>query len=177
MKRPCIFFDRDGVVNESPGPGYVERWQDFHVMPGIGPVLQTVDKAGYAAVVISNQRGVAIGRMTAQTVDDIHNRLQEQLHREYGVSFLDILYCPHDRDCQVCRKPQPGMLLEAARRHDLDLRHSWMVGDQARDIEAGLAAGCRGIRLAPPDTVCSVAEHTVHDLDQLNRLLKRILDI
>lgn len=175
MNRPCVFFDRDGVVNISPGPGYVERWEDFHLMPGIGRVLQTVVKAGYAAVVISNQRGVAIGRMTANTVDDIHNRLREQLRREYGVDFLDILYCPHDRDCRVCRKPQPGMLLEAARRHELDLGHSWIVGDQERDIEAGLAAGCRGIRIAPPGTVGSVAEHTVHDMAQLNRLLKKIL--
>ena len=147
--RPCVFFDRDGIVNESPGPGYVERWEDFHLLPDFIAILRIVRRLGFAAVVVTNQRGVATGRMTAATVDDIHRRLAAALKAE-GLALDDILYCPHDRNACDCRKPKPGLLLEAARRHDLDLGRSWMVGDSATDVEAGRAAGCRTILVAPP---------------------------
>jgi len=144
----CVFFDRDGIVNRSPGPGaYVERWADFHLLPDFVEVLRIVRSRGYAAVIITNQRGVALGRMTRETVEDMHQRLRDGLRAEHGLELLDILYCPHDEGACACRKPAPGMLLEAARRHDIDLGRSWMVGDSETDIEAGRRAGCRTIRV------------------------------
>ncbi len=142
--RPAVFFDRDGIVNLSPGPGYVERWEDFHLQPEFVEALRIVTGLGFAAVVVSNQRGVARGRMSAATVDDLHRRLREQL-RAQGVDVLDVLYCPHERDSCDCRKPQPGMLLRAAAQYGLDLTRSWMVGDAESDVEAGRRAGCRTI--------------------------------
>ena len=146
---PCVFFDRDGIVNESPGPGYVERWEDFHLLPDFVEILRIVRRLGFAAIVVSNQRGVATGRMTAATVDDMHRRLSAALKAE-GLSLDDILYCPHDRDVCECRKPKPGLLKEAARRHAIDLGRSWMIGDSPTDVQAGQAAGCRTILVGPP---------------------------
>ncbi len=148
--KPCVFFDRDGIVNESPGPGYVERWEDFHLLPDFVAILRDVRRLGFAAVVVTNQRGVALGRMTAAAVEDIHRRLEETLRTE-GLTLDDILYCPHDRNVCDCRKPKPGMLQEAARRHAIDLGQSWMIGDSPTDIMAGEAAGCRTILVGPPD--------------------------
>ncbi len=170
----CVFFDRDGVVNVSPGAGYVERWEDFHLMPGFPDVLRTVRARGYRAVVVTNQRGVALGLMTRETVEGIHARLRELLAGTYGLELLDVLYCPHDRGQCACRKPQPGMLLEAARRHGLDLARSWMVGDGERDVEAGANAGCRTIRVASVGSVTR-ADYSVPDMSALNALLERVL--
>jgi D-glycero-D-manno-heptose 1,7-bisphosphate phosphatase len=149
MTAKCVFFDRDGIVNESPGPGYVERWQDFHLLPEFVEALRITTRLGYGAVIITNQRGVARGIMTAETVAEIHQRLQDTLKELYGLSLLDIRVCPHDRDACECRKPKPGMLLDAAERHGIDLTQSWMVGDSPSDAEAGRAAGCRTILVGP----------------------------
>jgi D-glycero-D-manno-heptose 1,7-bisphosphate phosphatase len=141
----CVFFDRDGIVNRHPGPGYVERWEDFHVLPEFVDILGTVRRLGYAAVIVTNQRGVALGRMTGETVEEMHRRLRRLLRDKHRLDVLDIFYCPHDRGVCECRKPKPGMLLEAARRHSIDLARSWMVGDSPSDVEAGRNAGCRTI--------------------------------
>jgi D-glycero-D-manno-heptose 1,7-bisphosphate phosphatase len=123
----------------------VERWEDFHVLPEFIDTLKTITRLGYEAVIITNQRGVALGRMTLEELEDIHRRLREMLETEHQLKILDILYCPHDGNECECRKPKPGMLLEAAKRYLLDLERSWMIGDSARDVEAGHAAGCRTI--------------------------------
>lgn len=171
--KPCVFFDRDGIVNESPGPGYVERWEDFHLVPEFVGILRLVRRLGFAAVIVSNQRGVATGRMTAATVDDIHHRLAAALKAE-GLALDDILYCPHDHGVCECRKPKPGLLLEAARRHDIDLGRSWMVGDSPTDIEAGRAAGCRTILVGPPAPAVA-PDHRFDTLADLRAAIQGIL--
>lgn len=171
--RKCVFFDRDGIVNQSPGPGYVERWEDFHLLPEFVETLRIVTGLGFAAVIISNQRGVALGRMTAGTVDDIHRRLQAILE-QHGLALLDILYCPHDRDACDCRKPKPGMLLEAARRHNIDLAGSWMVGDSPGDAEAGKSAGCRTI-LVGEKAEPGLADFTFQDMAGLRSGIATLL--
>lgn len=171
--RRCVFFDRDGVVNRSPGPGYVERWADFHLLPGFVASLRVVQEKGCQAVVVTNQRGVATGVMTLAAVEDIHRRLREQL-RAAGLELLDVMLCPHDRGQCECRKPKPGMLLEAAHRHGIDLASSWMVGDQEKDVEAGRSAGCRTVRVSPPGTETR-ADYRVDDMDALPELLDKVL--
>ena len=171
--RPCVFFDRDGIMNRHPGPGYVERWEDFHLLPEFVATLQTVTRLGWPAVIISNQRGVATGRMTAATVDDMHRRARAILREQHGVDVLDVFYCPHDRNSCDCRKPKPGMLLEAARRHDLDLSRSWMIGDAATDVQAGLAAGCRTVIVG--DEPCEDADVRVASMRELQSRIAGIL--
>jgi histidinol-phosphate phosphatase family protein len=168
--RKCVFFDRDGIVNESPGTGYVERWEDFRLLSGFVDVLRLVTEHGYDAVVVSNQRGVALGVMTRAAVDGIHENLCTVLARDHGLHLLDILYCPHDKGECDCRKPQPGMLLTAARRHGIDLTVSWMVGDRERDVAAGKRAGCRTV-LVSPDAAGTQAEFHVRDMAALQRLV------
>jgi histidinol-phosphate phosphatase family protein len=169
MKK-CVFFDRDGIVNESPGPGYVERWEDFVLQADFVDALRAARAAGYGAAVITNQRGVALGKMTVETLEDMHRRLRDLLEQDHGLTLLDVLYCPHERNACRCRKPQPGMLIEAARRHDIDLAASWMVGDSESDIEAGARAGCTTV-LVSPDAVTTRADHHVRTMADLARLL------
>lgn len=173
MKK-CVFFDRDGIVNRSPGPGYVERWSDFHLLPEFVEALRTVKRHGCEAVIVTNQRGVALGIMSRETVEEMHASLRDKLRREHGLDVLDILYCPHDKESCDCRKPKPGMLLTAARRHGIDLSQSWMVGDMEKDVEAGHAAGCHTILVAP-GTGASRAEHRVQDMQALPPLLEKLL--
>ena len=166
MKQPCVFFDRDGIVNVSPGPGYVERWEDFRLTPEFPDLLRTARTLGFLAVVITNQRGVSRGLMTAQAVETIHRNLQELLRRDYGLRLDAILYCPHAEGACTCRKPQPGLLLEAARRHAIDLEASWMIGDHERDVEAGRRASCRTVLVsdAPSETRADVVAADLGEL-------------
>lgn len=188
MKK-CVFFDRDGIINRSPGADYVERWEDFKLIPEFVDVLRTVRSLGYEAVVVSNQRGVARGIMSAEAVEEIHRNMQNLLAEEYDLKLLDILYCPHDEGECECRKPKPGMLIEAAGRHDIDLKSSWMVGDQEKDIEAGKRAGCRTILVASEAETKTKADLSrrsngrkgtkadvvINDLKALESLLRRVL--
>ena len=175
MKK-CIFFDRDGIVNQSPGPGYVERWEDFHILPEFVQILRTVTKLGYVSVIITNQRGVGRGVMTHATLKDIHQRLQTTLREQHGLALLDIFTCIHNHEeaCH-CRKPKPGMLLDAARKHSLDLARSWMIGDSPKDAEAGRAAGCHTILVNPAATP-DLADYTFGSMAELVQNLKKILE-
>ncbi|NQU41171.1 MAG: HAD family hydrolase [Lentisphaerae bacterium] len=172
-KRKCVFLDRDGIVNERTYPGYIERWEDFRMLAPFPDVLRKVRAMGYVAVIITNQRGVGLGSMTQEAVDRIHANLRAQLKKEHGVELLDIICCPHLCDACSCRKPQPGMLLDAARRHGLDLSASWMIGDNESDVEAGRRAGCRTVLVAeaPADTVATIC------LPSMEELAVRIEDI
>ena len=170
----CVFFDRDGIVNESPGRGYVERWEDFRLQAGFVDVCLLARERGYACVVVTNQRGVARGIMTCATVEDIHRRMTAVLQSCHGLELLDVLYCPHEEGECECRKPRPGMLLDAAERHGIDLASSWMVGDGERDVCAGRAAGCRTVLVAGEDAG-TVADFQVPDMRALYALLSREL--
>ena len=158
-RRRCVFFDRDGIVNRSPGPGYVERWEDFHLLEEFVVALCVAKEKGYDAVIVTNQRGVALGRMTKETVDELHEKLQQELRRR-NLALLDIFVCMHDRhEGCACRKPNPGMILDAIERYDLDATQSWMVGDSETDVQAGQRAGCRTVRVAPRDEQTSADVH------------------
>ncbi|MEI6891662.1 MAG: HAD family hydrolase [Pontiella sp.] len=174
MKRPCIFFDRDGIVNKSPGSGYVERWEDFHLMAGFVASLKTVTVKGYPAVIITNQQGVAKELYSEAELDGMHEKMREQLRAE-GVDVLDIFKCIHfAADHCSCRKPKPGMMLDAAEKFDFDLSGSWMIGDSETDVEAGQAAGCRTIRVCPL-TEETHAEFHVAQMDDVAAILEKEL--
>ncbi len=171
----CIFFDRDGVVNEAPDLArYVLDWRTFRLIPAFPECVRVANRNGYEAAIVSNQRCVALGLIRADQVEAIHRRLRELLEKEHGVSLLDIVYCPHAIGACACRKPQPGLLLDLAARHALDLGRCWMVGDAETDVEAGRRAGCRTIRVGAPDA-SSRADVRVAAMPELPARLEALL--
>ena len=142
----AIFLDRDGVINKkAPEGDYVKNWDEFQFLPGVKEAIRKLNEKGFLVIVVSNQRGIAKGVMTEDDLKKIHARMKEELRKERAV-IDGIYYCPHDiEDHCGCRKPEPGMLLKAAREHDIDLDQSWMIGDNESDIEAGKRAGCKTI--------------------------------
>jgi len=171
----CVFFDRDGIVNASPGAGrYVLCWEDFHLLPEFVEALRVVRAHGYQAVIVTNQRAVARGLMSVAVLKAMHRRLRNLLLKRYSLDLLDVVYCPHDVGECECRKPSPGMLQAMARKHGLDLAASWMVGDHETDIEAGQRAGCRTIRVNGGESL-SKADWRVAAMKDLPALLERVL--
>jgi D-glycero-D-manno-heptose 1,7-bisphosphate phosphatase len=167
MKK-CIFFDRDGIVNKSPGPGYVEKGEDFKLLPEFVEVLRIAQRLGYEAVVVTNQQGVAKGVVSLEEVEKIHANLKKVLKDKYNLALLDIMCCPHREGTCECRKPKPGMILEAAKRHGIDLKSSWMVGDDVKDVETGKRAGCRTIFVGPQGKG-SGADYVVENMAELQK--------
>ena len=147
---PAIFLDRDGTINEDIG--YVSRPEDLIIYPWAAEAIRLVNESGMKAIVITNQSGIARGLYTEQTLHDIHGRLRDQLARD-GAQVDGIYYCPHhprigdDRYRQFCdcRKPNPGMLLQAAREHNVDLSRSFVIGDKSSDMNLATNAGAKGV--------------------------------
>lgn len=142
MKK-AAFLDRDGVINrKAPEGEYVTRWEDMEFLPGTREAIRLLNDAGFLVVVVSNQRCVAKGLITTEQLDSMHARMCREFQAA-GATIDAVYYCPHDYQppC-VCRKPQPGMLLDAALAHDVQLAASWMIGDSDHDVQAGRTAGC-----------------------------------
>jgi D-glycero-D-manno-heptose 1,7-bisphosphate phosphatase len=142
--RRAVFLDRDGVVNRAvlrEGKPYPPATlSDLRLLPGVREACNKLREAGFALILITNQPDIARGLVSAQQVSEMNRRLQRFLRLD-GVGV-----CPHDDAARCsCRKPQPGLLLEAARVWNIDLEASFIVGDRWRDIEAGHRAGCRAI--------------------------------
>lgn len=143
MSRPAVFLDRDGTVIREVD--YLADPELVELFPGAGEALRELQQAGFALCLVTNQSGVARGRVSLEALEAIHQRLAELLAAE-GVTLDDLQSCPHHPEITgpcLCRKPLPGMLLDAAERLDLDLARSWMIGDAERDLRAGERAGCR----------------------------------
>lgn len=148
MKR-AVFIDRDGTINVEKE--YLYLSDEFEFIPGAAKAIRLLNEAGFLVVVVTNQSGVARGYYTEEDVHLLHRHISTLL--ELDGSRVDAwYYCPHHPEgrgsyalpCR-CRKPQPGMLREAALRFDIDLEASIMIGDKLVDVEAGRAAGCRPI--------------------------------
>jgi len=144
----AAFLDRDGVINQRPVEGeYITRWEDLHILPGTATAIALLNRVGFRVTVVTNQRCVAKGLLTASDLERMHDRMRNKLAAA-GAIVDDVYYCPHDRQASCeCRKPSPGMLVSAARRHQLDLAASWMIGDSEIDMEAGRSAGCKTARI------------------------------
>lgn len=155
-KRPCIFLDRDGVINKDMD--IKPLCKDFTLLPKVPEAIRKINQSSYLAVVVTNQPMVAKGFIEEEEVKNTHKKMETLLGLEHA--FLNgIYYCPHHPekgfkgeiadlkiDCE-CRKPKTGMLMQAARDMNIDLSSSWMIGDSLRDIEAGKNAGCRTISI------------------------------
>jgi D-glycero-D-manno-heptose 1,7-bisphosphate phosphatase len=182
MASRAIFLDRDNTLVEDPG--FIERPEQVKLLPDVPAALRRFHACGYRIIVVSNQSGIARGLFDETQLGRIHDRLRELLAAQ-GVQVDGIYYCPYldgpeavveayrcDSDL---RKPQPGMLRQAAREHDLDLARSWMIGDRGTDVAAGAAAGCRTILVsrarAPYNGV--QPDHVVETLMEAARVVEQ----
>jgi D-glycero-D-manno-heptose 1,7-bisphosphate phosphatase len=144
MALPAVLLDRDGVIVEDR-PGYVKDWSEVRLIPGAVEALARLSRRGHILAVVTNQSAIGRGLTTHEKVDEIHRRLRMMVHNAGG-RLSAFFVCPHlpDAAC-ACRKPQPGLLIEAAGHLRVDLSDAYMIGDQASDIETARAAGCRAI--------------------------------
>jgi D-glycero-D-manno-heptose 1,7-bisphosphate phosphatase len=148
--RRAVFLDRDGTINVEKD--YLYKIEDFEFIPGAQEAIKKLKEAGFVVIVVSNQSGVARGYFDEDAVNQLHRHIQGEL-MDHSTSIDDFYFCPHHPDKGLgayrldcnCRKGKPGMLLQAALEHDLDLQHSFMVGDKLADIVAGERAGCKSI--------------------------------
>ena len=151
-RQKAIFLDRDGTINKMVG--FVTRPEQFELLPDVAKAIKAINKSGYLAIVITNQPVIARGDCTFEQLQTIHNKMETELGKEGA--FVDAIYvCPHHTDkgfsgerpeykCDCdCRKPKPGLLLQAAKDFNIDLSQSYMIGDSDRDVKAGKNAGVK----------------------------------
>ena len=150
----AVFLDRDGTINKYKG--FMRDIDEFELIPGVAKAIKKINSSGYLCIVVTNQPVIARGEVTYEQLDEIHNKMETLLGLE-GAYIDGLYYCPHHPhkgyegeipelkiECD-CRKPKPGMLLNAAKDFNIDLSRSYMVGDGENDIKAGNAAGCKTI--------------------------------
>ncbi len=161
----AAFLDRDGTINVEVD--YLSSPEALELLPGAARAIRRLNEGGWLVVVVTNQSGIARGKLDEAQLTAIHAELDAKLQQE-GARVDAYYHCPHHpehgpppyrQECE-CRKPRPGMLLRAAREHDLELESSWMIGDSLRDLEAGRAAGTRCILVATgkPDRLAEESE-------------------
>ncbi len=147
--KKIIFLDRDGIINRKPPKGtYVTNWSEFKFLSDVKKALRTLVKKGYEICIITNQPGIARDMMTKKDLDTIHKKMVAELAIS-GINIKKIYVCPHgwDEGCS-CRKPNPGLLLQAARENAIDLSKTFFIGDDERDVVAGQRAGCKTVYVA-----------------------------
>ena len=155
-KQKAIFLDRDGTINKYVG--FLTKPEQFELLPGVAAAIKMINKSGYLAIVVTNQPVIARGDCTWEELQQIHDKMETELGKEGA--FPDAIYiCPHHKDkgfegerpeykfdCE-CRKPKPGLLLQAAKDFNIDLSQSVMIGDSDNDVKAGENAGCKTVLL------------------------------
>jgi D-glycero-D-manno-heptose 1,7-bisphosphate phosphatase len=144
QRRPTVFLDRDGVLNENRAD-YVRSWEQVVFLPGVFEAVQRLAGSPFAVVVVTNQSAVGRRLLTVEGLAAINQGIVRQVQQAGG--RIDAVYtCPHTpEDGCDCRKPRPGMLLQAAQDLAIDLTTSFLVGDAITDLEAALAVGCRPV--------------------------------
>ena len=150
-KKKAIFLDRDGTVSREVG--YMNHERRIRLLPGSAAAIRKLNDAGLPVILVTNQAGVARGYFEEPLVHVVHRRLQALLAEEAGAHLDAIYFCPHPpdvgeppwrQDCN-CRKPRPGMLLQASEEHGIDLAISYLVSDHIKDVSMGMKSGLTGI--------------------------------
>ena len=156
--RKAVFLDRDGTINAmfyDADYGLVDSPatpDEFRLLPGVGEAIRKINEAGFLAVVVSNQPGIAKGRFTHGHLNAVTRKMHDELAR-FGARLDAVFYCLHHPEATReefritcdCRKPKPGLIIQGARSLDVDLNRSFLIGDGINDIEAGAAVGCRTV--------------------------------
>jgi D-glycero-D-manno-heptose 1,7-bisphosphate phosphatase len=163
----ALFLDRDGVVNVEKE--YLYKVEDFELIDGIVDVCLKYQNQGYVIIIVTNQSGISRGYYSEEDFDRLSMWMVEYL-AAFGVKIAHIYHCPHHESingaCE-CRKPNPGMLLQAQREFDLDMESSVMIGDNERDIEAAIAAGVKVSYLLSQSAQPTKATKIIHTLGEL----------
>lgn len=165
-RRKAIFLDRDGVINLDHG--YVSRIEDIEFLNGIFPVLRTLAEKGYALIVVTNQSGIGRGYYTEEDFERVMEWILKQFDAE-SIPIAGVYRCPHtpESNCD-CRKPAPGMFLQAIREHSIDPAASWMVGDNESDMLAAKTAGISNRVLIGG----AESENSTHSISEIYDLLE-----
>jgi len=143
----AVFLDRDGVINDNGKP--VNKPEDLKIFPWVPKAIKALNEAKYKVFIVTNQGGIELGYFNEMALKEIHGELLSKLNKE-GAHIDDISYCPHFKTQCNCRKPMPGMLINLAKKHNIDLKASYMVGDRDVDILCGKNAGCKTIKIGKP---------------------------
>ena len=172
-----MFLDRDGVVNRRPPAGtYVTYVAEFDVLAGVPEAIRRLNDTGFLVCVVTNQRGLALKALSEGALTGIHAEFGRRLSVA-GAALAGVYVCPHDLDAGcACRKPRPGLLVQAAAEHGIDLSLSWMIGDSESDILAGKRARCRTIFIgtaAPRGGAEAIPDFVAPDLPRAVDLIMR----
>lgn len=179
-KQKAIFLDRDGTINKYVG--FLRTLDEFELLPNVANAIKCINESGYLCIVVTNQPVIARGEVTFEQLEEIHNKMETLLGIE-GAYVDGIYFCPHHpnkgfageivelkRECD-CRKPKPGMLLQAADDFNIDLSQSYMIGDSKADIDAGKAANCKTIFLSDEKGIDLGQDFQANDLKEAIRLI------
>lgn len=169
-----VFLDRDGVLSKvifrNGKPCSARTLEEFEIFPFAGPCLERLHRAGYVLLIITNQPDIARGKMDLQTLEGMNRILLERLGGDSGVR--KVYFCPHDGlDQCLCRKPQPGMILQGAKEWGLDLKKSFVIGDRGSDAEAGQRAGCKTLLLRTPFNTDARPDYWAKDLHEACQMI------
>jgi D-glycero-D-manno-heptose 1,7-bisphosphate phosphatase len=146
-QRRCVFLDRDGVINENAAPHeYIRHWNEFRFLPNIADWIRIFNALDFLVIVITNQRGIARAMMTRESVDEIHRNMTRELAAQ-GAHIDDLFMCPHEEGLCDCRKPKPGMVIEAQAKWNIDLAESLFIGDSHDDEALASACGVKFLRV------------------------------
>jgi len=164
MPIKTIFLDRDGVINKEKN--YLYQIKDFEFIYGVFDSCAYFSNLGYEIIIVTNQSGISRGYFN----ENDYQKLTEWMKKQFktnGINILDVLHCPHGPNSSCnCRKPKPGMLIEAKITHNIDMERSWMIGDKERDIRAANDAGI----------INTILVRSGHKIDEYNSDAKFIID-
>jgi D-glycero-D-manno-heptose 1,7-bisphosphate phosphatase len=164
-----VFLDRDGVLNRKlPEGAYVSDWAQFEWLPGAVEAIARMNRAGLTVIVVSNQRGIALGRVSVEQLERMHAQMRIHLAR-HGAHLEAIYYCPHDQGECHCRKPDIGLFEQATKDFpEINADNSAVIGDSLSDIQAGRRLGMRTIFIqGEPDRQKAGAEAAAHLADEV----------
>ena len=145
MKSPALFIDRDGTIIKQIDGHYISSIEQIELIENIIPAILMLQNEGYLVIIVTNQAGINKGILSNELVDEINQHIIRLLKKQ-GIDVSAVYVCPHKPEEQCkCRKPQPGLLLKAAKEYNIDLENSIMIGDTDKDTEAGLNAGLKKV--------------------------------
>jgi len=185
-KQKCIFLDRDGTINKFNK--FVNSPDGFELIDGVAEAIRRINESGCLAIIITNQPVIARGECSIEALEMIHQKMETELGK-HGAYIDALFYCPHHPDKGFsgeipeykidcgCRKPKPGMILAAAEKFNIDLASSYMVGDDMRDVRAGINAGCIPVLLKnnSKETETSKTEENIHQFSNLMEFVELCL--
>ena len=145
-KNKAVFLDRDGILNKDRSD-YVKNIRELEIFPNIGKYIKQINDNGFLVIIITNQSTIGRKLTTHDEVKMIHNSIQEYM-RKCNAKIDAFYYCPHHpKDNCNCRKPKPGLLIQASHDFNIDLQNSWMLGDHDSDVQSGLNVGCKSVKI------------------------------